>query len=163
MIDMDGWDVALVNEKNDTVKIIKNIPQKLNETHIMIDMNSNDPSEVSDQDILYISAPLTYLNKKITSYGGWLNYTVFYVTGGIYGQAMPGVDVILQGADNFLMYRAEEQPPSSESFPASVQLVESNFETKHNVMATREEFMVLLKDLRGIYIRASYWNPTLKV
>ncbi|XP_031783644.1 laminin subunit alpha [Nasonia vitripennis] len=156
--DMSGWDVALVNEKNETVKILKVIPQELNETHIVVDMGSG----IEEKDIVYLSAPANYLNKKLTSYGAWLNFTIYYTTGP-YGQAVPGADVILQGADSFLIYRAEEQPPSYTDFQASVQLVESNFETKQNLFATREQIMVVLGDLRGIYIRATYWQPSLTV
>lgn len=155
---MSGWDVALVNEKNETVTILKVIPQMLNESHIVVDMGSG----IEEKDIVYLSAPTNYLNKRLTSYGAWLNFTIYYTTGP-YGQAVPGADVILQGADSFLIYRAEEQPPSSTDFQASVQLVESNFETKQNLIATREQIMVVLGDLRGIYIRATYWQPSLTV
>ena len=156
-MDMNSWDVALINERNESVEILKVIPQQINDTHIVVEMK-----DVDEKSIVYLSAPESYLNKKLTSYGGWLNFTIYYTTGP-FGQAVPGADVILQGAEHFLIYRAEEQPPSFENFRASVHLVESNFESRQNVRATREQIMVVLGDLRGIYIRATYWQPSLTV
>ncbi|XP_014209765.1 laminin subunit alpha isoform X2 [Copidosoma floridanum] len=158
LVDMTGWDVALVSERNETVEILKAIPQEINETHIVVDMDSG----IDETSVVYLSAPASYLNKKLVSYGGWLNYNIHYTTG-LFGVAVPGADVILQGADNFLMYRGEEQPPSNTIFPASVELVEANFETKQGLKATREQIMVVLGDLRGIYIRATYWQPSLTI
>lgn len=158
VMDMTGWDAALVNEKNETMEILRIKPQEINETTIVVDMGSG----VDENDVIYMSAPTNYLNKKLFSYGGWLNYTIYYTTG-LFGVAVPGADVIIQGADNFLIHKGEEQPPSNTIFPASVQLVESNFDTKQNLRATREQIMVVLGDLRGIYIRVTYWQPSLTV
>lgn len=154
---MTGWDVAEYNERNDSVKILKIKPQEVNETHIFLEYESTG---IDDKTVVYLSAPANYLNKKLTSYGGWLNYTVYYETSTIAGKAVPATDVILQGVDTVLFHRLEEQPAESQSFDGSVQLLESNFETKQNTIATREQLMVVLGDLRGIYIRATYWQPT---
>ncbi|KAJ8668735.1 hypothetical protein QAD02_010398 [Eretmocerus hayati] len=143
-------------------------PRQLNETHVLLDMGAKD--DASDQrsgtdeaSVVYLAAPTAYLGKRLASYGGWLNYSLYYTTGP-FGQAVLAPDVVLQGADGtLLMHRAEEQPSSLEIFPASVQLVESNFETKQNLRATREQLMVVLGDLRGIYIRAIHWEPTLTI
>ncbi|XP_011495348.1 PREDICTED: laminin subunit alpha [Ceratosolen solmsi marchali] len=152
--DMSNWDLAHVNEKNETVEILRLKPQEVNE-NVVVEVTA----DIDQSNIVYFSAPPGYLNKKLTSYGGWLNYTVSYTIDS-FGHAVPGADVILQGADSFLVYRAEEQPPSDVNYRASVQLVESNFETKQNLRATREQMMVVLGDLRGIYIRATYWQPS---
>lgn len=156
-MEMTGWDVAEYNERNDSVKILKIKPQEVNETHIFLEYESTG---IDDKTVVYLSAPANYLNKKLTSYGGWLNYTVYYETSTIAGKAVPATDVILQGVDTVLFHRLEEQPAESQSFDGSVQLLESNFETKQNTIATREQLMVVLGDLRGIYIRATYWQPT---
>ncbi|KAL7292410.1 hypothetical protein TKK_0013999 [Trichogramma kaykai] len=158
LMEMSGWDVALVNERNENVEILEVVPQKLNDTHILVDMAGG----IDEKQIIYFSAPPAYLNKKLVSYGGWFNYTIYYTTG-LFGQAVPGGDVVLQGADNFLIYRGDEQPPSLTNFQASVRLEESNFVTKQGRRATREAIMSTLKDLRGIYIRATYWQPSLTV
>lgn len=122
----------------------------------MIDLTQ----EVTSANITYFSAPAVYLNQKLMSYGGTLNYTIHYITD-LFGEAVKSADVILQGGDNtFLIYYGEEEPPQHANFEASVELVEKNFLTLNRVAATREQLMVVLSNLQGVYIRASYWSPS---
>lgn len=128
-------------------------PSQVNETTILMDqINSNNAT--------YFSAPTPYLNKKLTSYGGNLNYT-FYYSHNQYGDAMNEPDVILQGGDITLVHYSVEQPSSSEIFEHSIQLFEDNFQTVNNQPATREQMMEVLKNLQQLYIKATYFESTI--
>lgn len=155
IVDMEDWDGAIVNEKTGAITFLENIPVLVNETTISMRLTLNETAE----NVTYFSAPNTYLGKMLTSYGGYLTYMIHYTTGQ-FGDAVGGADVILYGADTYLLHYAEEQPPSSFDFEASVQIVESNFETLNHLPATREQIMIVLEDLQGIYIRGKYWQPS---
>ncbi|XP_050301015.1 laminin subunit alpha [Anthonomus grandis grandis] len=114
-------------------------------------------SDFNDSTVAYFAAPPSYLGKKLTSYGGFLRYTIFYSIGSN-GTAVSGPDVILQGANTYLSYSSIEQPPPVFMYNSEVSLVESIFDTPSGDQARREHFMEVLKDLRGVYIRASYWT-----
>ncbi|PBC25348.1 Laminin subunit alpha [Apis cerana cerana] len=155
--DMVNWELALFNEKGGNMTYLLTIPHEFNSTSIAIDLATND----TYGNIIYFSVPEIYLGKKLTSYGGFLNYTVYYSTGP-FGNAISAADIILQGADTILLYYAEEQPPSFTNFQASLELIEVNFVTHNRLSATREQLMVVLEDLQGIFIRATYWNPSIR-
>lgn len=76
------------------------------------------------------------------------------------GSAVSGPDVVLQGRDMYLTYTNVEQPPPSSEFLTTLQLVEDNFELSNGENARREHVMEVLRDLRGIYLRATYWTST---
>ncbi|XP_029032401.2 laminin subunit alpha [Osmia bicornis bicornis] len=154
--DMTGWELVVSSEKGGNLTYLMTIPQEYNETSIVVGLTTND----TFGQIIYFSASDTYLGKKLTSYGGSLRYSVFYSTGP-FGNAVSAADVILQGANMTLFYYADEQPPSFLNFETSVELIEVNFLTQNRLSATREQLMMVLEDLRGIYIRAMYWNPSI--
>ncbi|XP_074042767.1 laminin subunit alpha [Leptinotarsa decemlineata] len=109
---------------------------------------------------VYFSAPRDYLGKKLTSYGGNLNYTIYYeISEG--GSAVSGPDVILEGADTYLTFSNFEQPPPATEFSTSITLTESYFELPSGEPAKREHIMMVLQDLKGIYLRGRYWTKTL--
>lgn len=108
---------------------------------------------------VYFAVPSLYLGKKLTSYGGYLKYNIFYTIGES-GKALFGADVILEGASNFLIYKGFEQPANEQDFVGSLEMVETNFELPSGLPANREHIMIVLKDLRGLYIRAGYWSAT---
>lgn len=152
-MDISDWELVTPIDKNGNFTNLSTYSVE-NTTTITVTFTANDTFEN-----VYFSAPDTYLGKKLTSYGGYFNYSVYYSTGP-FGKAISAADVILQGADTTLFYYSDEQPPSFMNFRASVHLVESNFLTSNRLSATREQIMVVLEDLRGIYVRAMYWNPT---
>lgn len=154
-MDMDGWELVAPIDKNGNFTNLATYPVE-NATSIIVSLTTNDTFE----NVVYFSAPDTYLGKKLTSYGGYFNYTVYYSTGP-FGKAVSAADVVLQGADTILFYYSDEQPPSFMNFGSSVRLVETNFLTSNRLSATREQFMVVLENLRGIYVRATYWNPSI--
>lgn len=109
--------------------------------------------------IAYFIAPKKFLGNQLKSYGGFLNYSIFYTTND-FGNAVSGPDVILYGHDTYLFYFSLEQPASNTLFPSSVELIEQNFILPSGLPTTREQIMQVLQDLKGIYIRATYWEPT---
>ncbi|CAH0547112.1 unnamed protein product [Brassicogethes aeneus] len=109
---------------------------------------------------LYFSAPSAYIGKMLLSYGGYLNYTIFY-TIGEFGSAVNGADIILKGANSYLTYSSLEQPAVSQEYQGFVQILESNFNLPHGVPSKKEHIMEILRDLRGIYIRATYWTASI--
>ncbi|XP_046433556.1 laminin subunit alpha [Neodiprion fabricii] len=156
--DMNNWKAAIINEKIGNVTILKNVPISQNNSQIFMSLTHNETFE----NTIYFSAPDTYLGKRLTAYGGYLKYLIYYTTGP-FGEAVAGADVILYGANTYLLYSGDEQPPSSMDFEASVQIVETNFRTLNDLDATRDQIMVVLEDLQGIYIRAKYWQPSVMI
>uniref|UniRef100_W4VRR7 Putative response to misfolded protein n=1 Tax=Corethrella appendiculata TaxID=1370023 RepID=W4VRR7_9DIPT len=100
---------------------------------------------------------LLNLNSHISAYGGYLTYRLYY-TNNIFGNALIGPDIILEGKNLELVHQSYEQPASKVIFQNSVQMIETNFQTASGAPVTREQFMMVLRDLKAIYIRASYWE-----
>lgn len=97
------------------------------------------------------------LHDHITSYGEYLSYTIFYTTS-FFGSATIAPDVILEGKDLVIVHTNYRQPASGHNFFGKVQFIESNFQTISGAQVTREQFMMVLRDLEKIYIRASYFD-----
>lgn len=157
LIDMAGWEVVMPIDKSGNFTPLSIYPIG-NNTATEINLITDDENVNS---LVYFSAPDAYLGKKLTSYGGHFNFTIHYITGP-FGKAISAADVVLQGADTTLFYYSDEQPPSFVNYGLSVRLVETNFLTSNRLSATREQIMVVLEDLRGIYVRATYWDPTFR-
>lgn len=78
LIIMDGWKLVALNESDK----LQDMPVDL----ILHDVDSHTlgaelTSESVKGKVVYFSAPDAYLGKKLTTYGGYLNYTVFYTIG----------------------------------------------------------------------------------
>lgn len=170
---LDNWTLVLVNETGG-----------LNVSRLDVPVGYSDQNgatadlyvkpELGNQSV-YFAAPAEYLGRKMSSYGGRLNYTVYYTIGlsgrylggflqanchvfSILGKAVSGSDLILQGADTYLKYESLEQPPAGIEYTATVELVEQNFLLPSGIPAKREHVMTVLQNLKGVYIRASYWS-----
>lgn len=96
-------------------------------------------------------------NNHLSSYGEYLRYTIYYTTG-FYGNALIGPDVVLEGKNMTIVHTGYQQPASAQIFRGSVKFLETNFQTISGASVTREQFMSVLRDLEGIYIRASYFE-----
>lgn len=154
---MENWLLKNVNitTKTVTTNEVTLSLEKIDETTIAVDLTHDE----FQQKITYFSAPKKYLGNQLPSYGGFLNYTVYY-TINLFGSAVSGPDVILFGHDMYLFYFSLEQPASDTLFPSFVELTEKNFVLPSSVQATREQIMQVLQNLDAIYIRATYWEPT---
>ncbi|XP_057663543.1 laminin subunit alpha [Diorhabda carinulata] len=152
---MRDWEVVSLDLKENLIVTSLNIDLE------NLDENSNEVAidfSYVNTSIAYFSAPDDYLGKKLVSYGGFLNYTIYYEIGKN-GTAVSAPDIILLGRDIYLTYSNFEQPPAQTEFLTSLQLIENNFEIEGEP-ARREHLMEVLRDLRGIYLRATYWTAT---
>lgn len=153
---MENWEVAAIEENFESLNVttVNVTLEHPNHQGISFELGKQEKNQ-----ILYFKAPEDYLGNSLTAYGGWLNYTVWYTIGDG-GKALLRPDVILVGANNYLKYDGFEQPPADEEFNTGVQIVETNFVLPSGAPSKREHLMVVLKDLKGIYIRANYWSVT---
>ncbi|XP_069958976.1 laminin subunit alpha isoform X2 [Cherax quadricarinatus] len=110
---------------------------------------------------IYFTAPAAYLGNHVSSYGGYLKYSLL-VIGGEDGSEVTGPDVILKGGDIIAQYFSLVEPTSSATFKAEIRLTEHNFRTMSGLPLQREQFMTLLYSLDGIFIRANYWSNSIE-
>ncbi|XP_045509429.1 laminin subunit alpha [Colias croceus] len=155
---MSDW--YLVNvEANRTLNIfpITVAPTVLNDSVIGAELVSN---EDGTQKVVYFGAPDYYLGKRLTSYGGYLTYSIFY-TSREDGHAIAAADVIIGGANGYIVHNSVEQPPSLENWLHSVRISEEEFTNIDGSAVTRDQFMNVLVNVTSIYIRATYWHEAI--
>ncbi|KAI5729364.1 hypothetical protein M8J76_001799 [Diaphorina citri] len=150
---MDGWSLVGINvTKTVNLEPLTTVPEKVAADSIGVDLLV---TSLPDK-IIYFSAPQDYLGNKLVSYGGHLNYSIYYNTGA-FASGFSAADLIVKGGDNVsLIYFSLEQPVEGETTQFSIHLVETNFKLPSGLSATREQFMQVLEKLKGIYIRAAY-------
>lgn len=143
---------------------IWDIPQDelmVNETTLKADFSFHEVNDVEIEEVVYFGV-LDYLmnqNSHISAYGGELAYSLYYTTG-LSGKPLLAPDVVLLSKDHLLVHQSYEQPSSNQAFRNRVQMVESNFQTHDGKPVTRADFMMALRDLKMIFIRANYWEQT---
>ncbi|XP_049703370.2 laminin subunit alpha [Helicoverpa armigera] len=155
---MGDW--YLVNvEANRTLNIFPRTlpPVMRNDSTITADLVGDD----SGQKVVYFGAPDYYLGKRLTSYGGYLTYSIFYETGPD-GGAIAAADVIIGGSDGYLVHNSVEQPPSKVEWTHAVRLSEDEFSNSDGSPVSREQFMNTLVNVTSIYIRATYWDQSVE-
>lgn len=154
---MENWSLKTINISTKVITIddIHLSIDKVEEGVLGVDLTD----KVLEKKIAYFFAPENFLGNQLKSYGGFLNFTIQY-TSNLFGSAVSGPDVILYGHDIYLLYFSLEQPASNILFPNFVEIVEQNFVLSNGIQATREQLMQVLQNLNGIYIRATYWEPT---
>lgn len=74
----------------------------------------------------------------------------------VIGNAIGGADVILYGANMYIMYESVDAPSVASNFPTSLKIVESNFLTVSGEIVKRAELMQVLQNLTAMYIKATY-------
>ncbi|XP_033010826.1 laminin subunit alpha-1 [Lacerta agilis] len=108
----------------------------------------------------YWSAPKPYIGNKLTSFGGYLKYTVSYEIpmDSTDSDLVSNVDVILQGNGQILCTRSEGlslQP--YEEYSSTVRLVSENFvDFNTKKLIDRDMLMTVLANVTHLLIRASY-------
>lgn len=156
-VDMRDWGLVTIDETIElNVSVLNTSLHDVNDETIGADLTIQNLSNRS----VYFASPPAYLGKKLTTYGGVLNYSIFY-TSGPSGKAIRGADVILQSSNMYISHYSMEQPAAAINFNGAVELVDINFELPDGTPAKREHVMQVLKDLRGLYIRASYWTDSI--
>ncbi|KAI8431212.1 hypothetical protein MSG28_001250 [Choristoneura fumiferana] len=144
----------LVNvEANRTLNVFPHSspPSQVNDTIIGVEMSGDR----ENQKVVYFGAPDYYLGKRLTSYGGLLTYSVFYVAKET-GHAIDAADVIIGGPNGYILHRSIEQPPSQMTWTHQVKLSEEEFTNLDGSAVTRDQFMNTLVGITSIYIRATY-------
>lgn len=117
-----------------------------------------------DGTFFYISAPEAYFGNRVTSYGGMLRYTVSYMLDqSSPGGSVIGPDVILVGNNMTILHEHLEQPSEDQPFRPEIPLLESEFVHLNGGPVSRDQLMVLLAGLEGLYIRGLYYQPTKEV
>lgn len=132
----------------------------VNETTLQADFSVHD---VNDKRIAYFGV-LDYLlnqNSHISAYGGVLAYTLLFTTGFEGNPLLSAPDVVIVSKDHILIHVSYEQPSSNIPFTKQLHMVESSFVTPTGKSVSRADFMMALRDIISIYIRANYWEQTL--
>lgn len=115
-----------------------------------------------DEDVIpiYVGALEKYLDQTshLSAYGGFLTYTIIFESP-LTGNAVIEPDVVLSGRNLTFIHQSYEQPANGRPFRGRVEMVENSFTTPSGGSVSRESFMMLLRDLDMIYIRATYWKP----
>ncbi|CAL8147958.1 unnamed protein product [Orchesella dallaii] len=109
----------------------------------------------------YWQLPYNFLGDKVTSYGGYLNYTVRYVPQPG-GQSSPNnaADVEINGNDIRLLYfrKATLSPNRQETI--TVPLLEQYWQRQDGQTANREHLLMALANLDSLLIKATYTTST---
>ncbi|KAF7271317.1 hypothetical protein GWI33_015789 [Rhynchophorus ferrugineus] len=153
--DMTNWKIVALNRTDEVLEATEL------DINLENDGDSNDIGVVLtdlDETIdVYFSAPSTYLGKCLVSYGGYIRYSILhsYVQD---GTIVDDPKVIIQGPNSYLYYSSSDHPRSNEKFPEEVALAEPYWSIASGEVARRDQIMDVLKDLRGVYIKARYWT-----
>ncbi|XP_064486972.1 laminin subunit alpha-like [Ornithodoros turicata] len=159
--EMDGWTGVELN-------IVGDLKEQVSSVYIDASPNflraTEFPEEPSPGSPFFFSAPFPYLGKKITSYGGTVSYTIVTKTDNDvdFGSIL-GADVILTGNNLTIAHEHAEQPAAGIPLEISFKLVESEFRQLSGRKVTREQLMMVLVNLEGLYIRGAYFHPALEV
>ncbi|KAL0902126.1 hypothetical protein ABMA27_000070 [Loxostege sticticalis] len=149
---MADWSlVSIESNRTLTVSPYEPAPTVYNESTIEAQLSGNK--------VVYFSAPEYYLGKRLTSYGGYLTYTIYYASRND-GRAIADADVIIGGPSGYLVHNSVEQPPSFDDWEHGVKMTEDEFTRLDGTPVTREQFMGALANVTSLYIRASYWEDS---
>ncbi|KAK7602792.1 hypothetical protein V9T40_006766, partial [Parthenolecanium corni] len=111
----------------------------------------------------YWSLPKKFLGNKVTSYGGYLNYTIRYVPapgGQILRNNAPDVEIISEDNSISLYYFHPGSIDPNVPQTISVPILEQYWQRSDNQMANREHLLMALADLKAILVKASYTTYT---
>ncbi|XP_010131481.1 PREDICTED: laminin subunit alpha-3, partial [Buceros rhinoceros silvestris] len=153
-VDMRNWRLEAVDENID-------IPVTFNPVSNSVVADVQElPASVHS---LYWKAPLSYLGEKLSSYGGFLSYQV--KSFGLPSEGMVLLDkrpdIQLIGQQMKVVYMDPNNPLPDRQYYGRVQLVEGNFRhASSNNLVSREELMIILSRLDGLYIRGLYFTET---
>ncbi|RVE42173.1 hypothetical protein evm_013174 [Chilo suppressalis] len=110
--------------------------------------------------IYYWSLPVQFAGDKVTSYGGYLGYTLSRVPfpgGGSFKNNAADVQLI---SDNRLTfhYFGDFEADYSGNLEAKVQFLEKGWQRPDGKEVSREHFLLALADVKAILIKATYTN-----
>lgn len=134
---------------------------------IRLDQNRGEISysSFSNPNVHYWSLPARYLGNKITSYGGYLRYTLRYVPqhgGQISRNSAADVELVSANEITLLYYAREQTQPTGTPQTFVVPLLEQYWQRSDGQKADREHLLMALADLNAIYIKATYNTNTME-
>lgn len=156
MSDIHGWHVSDLHGSE------RMYPQQdLFDGPHQISINNSEARKTLHS-VYYWEAPSSYLGNKLTSYGGFLRYTVSYdiPVESLDGELVYNVDLVMQGSGITIGTKTEGlllQP--YEEYTAEIKLLPENFldfYTKRPV--DRDRLMTVLANINRLLIRATYNN-----
>lgn len=116
----------------------------------------------NDLNVYYWRLPASFSGDKVTSYGGYLNYTNRYtpLAGGIMSRNN-APDVVIRSKNDltFVHYRRGEIAPS-DSQTYAVPILEAHWERLDGQSVRREYLLMALADVWDIFIKATYTTIT---
>ncbi|KAK6966048.1 basement membrane-specific heparan sulfate proteoglycan core protein, partial [Biomphalaria glabrata] len=110
-----------------------------------------------EQDSLYFNLPPKFRGDKVSSYGGYLKFTLRYTASPTVGRDYTDLDVVLIGKQNQKLYhvfRPQLRPRQINRY--EIHLVEDSFQDSDLLTPSRETFLTVLADISAILIRATY-------
>ncbi|KAH9488652.1 Basement membrane-specific heparan sulfate proteoglycan core protein, partial [Bulinus truncatus] len=111
-----------------------------------------------EQDSLYFNLPPKFRGDKVSSYGGFLRFSLQYTASSSLGRDYTDLDVVLIGKQNqklYYIFRPSLRARQSNRY--DIPLVESSFlDSQDSQVPSRETFLTVLADLSAILIRATY-------
>ncbi|XP_077547053.1 laminin subunit alpha [Haemaphysalis longicornis] len=160
IVEMDDWTAVGINVVGDLTR--EEVNARVSASHSSVEVTP--PATLSVGSLVYFAAPAPYLGNKVTSYGGMLSFSLLTtVDNSVDFGSVIGPDIILSGSNFTLVHEHLEQPAAGIPLDFSIKLVEGEFHQLGGRKVTREQLMVALVNLDGLYIRASYFQPSLQV
>ncbi|XP_030745032.1 basement membrane-specific heparan sulfate proteoglycan core protein isoform X3 [Sitophilus oryzae] len=117
----------------------------------------------SQPDVYYWSLPSKYLGDKVTSYGGYLTYTIRNtpVPGGASSRNnAPDVELVSDNHINLLHYSSNKSQSTNAPQTFVVPLLEQYWQRNDGLKTDREHLLMALADVQAIYIKATYFTNT---
>ncbi|XP_052832935.1 basement membrane-specific heparan sulfate proteoglycan core protein isoform X4 [Octopus bimaculoides] len=105
--------------------------------------------------VYYWTLPSQYLGNKLTSYGGYLRFTINYLPG-INTSPTGGHDIEISGNDVTLKYTFKKPVEPDQHMSFEVPIYEQHWERINGGPTTREYLLMALADLKRIRIKATY-------
>ncbi|VDP08630.1 unnamed protein product, partial [Soboliphyme baturini] len=99
---------------------------------------------------LYWALPSLFLNNKVTSYGGSLDFTINFRG---YGADDVSPMVVMRGNDMSIFYHHETPVPANVDYTVHVPLIENHWTREDNQPVTREHLMTVLSDLHTVLLK----------
>ncbi|XP_070207543.1 basement membrane-specific heparan sulfate proteoglycan core protein-like isoform X4 [Littorina saxatilis] len=109
-----------------------------------------------ERESLFLQLPPKFRGDKVSSYGGYLRFTLSYTTAFDAGRKYMDVDLEIIGNDQRMYLLFDPTPESGDTRDFEILLRESSFRTLDGSEPTREQFLTILADIDAILIRATY-------
>ena len=113
---------------------------------------------------VYFLLPEKFRGNKLTSYGGYFQYTIWFTVrrlgGTIVGSFTNDPDLILIGNGRRAYHYLSSIPVEGQLESISVPIVESSFVNETGGKLMRDELMSIIGDISVLMVRATYYNET---